>query len=167
MKKCCHLTAISLSLLRKENGLNSQELSIFSGNPYVHSFLPGSCCVLGVLPVCSQRNQQHGKIPRTDSIILPTMVCTGKTFFFSAWHSSFPKHNANCKERSCSEKICIYWDILYFIWCRLWSFWENLPQSTNAAGQRMLTLGMTFCCAAQFCRSYYNVIICFKNIFCC
>lgn len=36
MRKCCHLTAISLFLLRKGNDLNFQDLTIFWGKPYIN-----------------------------------------------------------------------------------------------------------------------------------
>lgn len=141
MRKCCHLTAISL--LRKENYLNSQDLTIFSGNPSIH-FLMAAAVYQVFFLHAPKETSSTGRSPELIQSFSQPWFALERLFFFSAWHSSFPRHNTNCQEGSCSEEICTYWDILCFIWCRLWSFWDNLPQSTNAAGKECSRLAWHF-----------------------
>lgn len=160
VRKCCISSEISLSLLGKENDLNSQDLTTFSENPYIN-FLMKTALYQVFFLHAPEKMCSTGRSPELiQSFSRPWVALEIFLYFFQPDTLRFPD-TTDCQERSCSEEIHTYGDNFYFIWCRLWSFWENLPQSTNTAGERTLMLGMTFCWAAQYLvvHQSYNTIM--------
>lgn len=166
MRKYCHLTVISIFLLRKENCLNSQDLTVFLGNPCssypLQQLLCTVCssCMLPKKPAAWEDTQNWFSDSANPGLHL-------KDTLFQPDILPFLDPTVIARKGAFRRKyipigiFCISSDVDY----------EALGVICHTAGgEWMLTPGMTFCCAAQYSalvHRSYNIIISFKNIFCC